>query len=53
MKFDPAYMVTTMNFFVQANRAAEIMRERDQEMVAAIEKLAAEYPLISITYDFG
>jgi hypothetical protein len=48
MTFDPMFITT--NFFVQAQRAAELMAEHDAKMVKVIEDLQAMGYTMSIHY---
>lgn len=51
MTFDPMFITT--NFFLQAQRGAEMMAEQDAEMAKVIEDLRATgYTLKSISYDY-
>jgi hypothetical protein len=51
MTFDPMFITT--NFFVQAQRSAELMAEQDEKIMRAIEKIQADgYSLKSIGIDY-
>lgn len=46
-------MFITTNFFLQSQRAAELMAERDEKMIKVIEDLRVSgYSLKSISYDY-